>query len=67
MNNNEKMSNEDLIMFWGFIFLIMGAIGVVNIGFLEGLNNILIVGIIILIIGIAILVSIAFISKRKSK
>ncbi|MFX1296062.1 MAG: hypothetical protein ACFFD2_14585 [Promethearchaeota archaeon] len=67
MNNNEKMSNEDLIMFWGFIFLIMGAIGIVNVGFLEGLSNTLIVGIIILIIGIAILVSIAFINKRKSK
>ena len=66
MNSNEKMSIEELVMFWGFIFLIMGAIGIVNIGLLEGLNNILIIGIIILIVGIVILLGIALLDKRKS-
>ncbi|MFX1329392.1 MAG: hypothetical protein ACFE91_14780 [Promethearchaeota archaeon] len=66
MNNNEKMRIEDLIMFCGFIFLIMGAIGIVYIGLLEGLNNIIIIGIIILIVGIIILLGIALLDKRKS-
>ncbi|MFW9902227.1 MAG: hypothetical protein ACFFDY_13255 [Candidatus Thorarchaeota archaeon] len=67
MEDNEKMSNENLIMLWGFIFLIMGALGMVQIGLLDGLNDFLIIGSIPFIIGIIILVSIAFIDKKKNQ
>jgi len=66
MEDNEKMSNENLIMLWGFIFLIMGALGMVQIGLLDGLDDFLIIGSIPFIIGIIILVSIAFIDKKKN-
>jgi len=66
MEDNEKMSNENLIMLWGFIFLIMGALGMVQIGLLDGLDDFLIIGSIPFIIGIIILVSIVFIDKKKN-
>lgn len=67
MEDNKKMSNENLIMLWGFIFLIMGALGIVQIGLLDGLDDFLIIGLIPFMIGIIILVSMAFIDKKKNK
>ncbi|MFX1566915.1 MAG: hypothetical protein ACFFCV_00950 [Promethearchaeota archaeon] len=67
MENNEKMSNENLIILWGFILTIIGGLGMVQIGLLEGLDDFLIIGSIPFIIGIIILVCIAIIDKKKNK
>ena len=67
MENNEKMSNDNLIMLWGFIFFIIGALSIVQIGLLEGLNDFLIIGLITFLIGIILLVFTAFIDKKKNK
>ena len=66
MENNKKMNNENLIMLWGFIFFIVGALGMVQIGLLEGLDDFQIIGAIPFIIGIIILLCMAFIDKKKS-
>ena len=66
MENNEKMSNQNLIMLWGFIFFIVGALGIVQIGLLEGLDDFLIIGSITFLVGIVILASIAIIDKKNA-
>ena len=66
MENNEKMSNQNLIMLWGFIFFIVGALGIVQIGLLEGLDDFLIIGSITFLVGIVILACIAIIDKKNA-
>ena len=64
-NNYKKMRLEDFIMFWGFIIFIFGAIGIVLIGILDGINIFIIYGCVVLIIGIITLLYIAIADKIK--
>lgn len=66
MSDNEKMSNLDLIMLWGFILFVLGAIGAINIGILEGITIFIIFGGLIMIIGVIFLCYIAITDKLKS-
>ncbi|MFX0156168.1 MAG: hypothetical protein ACFE9Q_16730 [Candidatus Hodarchaeota archaeon] len=65
MENSEEMNNENLIMLWGFIFFFLGAFSIVQIGLFEGLDDFLIIGTVSFLIGIIILIYIAFIDKKK--
>lgn len=64
-NNNKKMKLEDFIMLWGFIFFIFGAIGMVQIGILDGLNSFIFIGFLIFLIGLSILIVIAIYDKKE--
>jgi hypothetical protein len=64
--NEEKVKNVDLFMMWGFIFFVLGALGVIQMGFLEGHSNYVLSGLLLILIGIVILVSTAVIDKFKS-
>jgi hypothetical protein len=64
-NNNKKMNIEDFLMLWGFIFFIFGAIGTIQIGFLDGINIFILYGSLLMIIGIIILSYIAVADKKK--
>ena len=63
-NTNKKMKLDDFIMFWGFIIFIFGAIGIVLIGILEGLSSFIFISILIFLIGLLILMLIAFYDKK---
>ena len=66
MVENEQMSNLNFIMLWGFILFVLGAIGAIQIGILEGLIVIIISGGLLMIIGVMFLCYIAIIDKLKS-
>lgn len=54
--SSKRLKVEDYVMMWGFIFFSLGAIGLIQIGLLEGLQAILIASLFIFILGIAILI-----------
>jgi len=62
-NNNKKMKLEDFIMLWGFMIFIFGAIGMVQIGILDGLSGFIFIGLLIFLIGLSILILIAIYDK----
>jgi len=66
MKDEEKVKNVDLFMMWGFTFFVLGALGVIQMGFLEGHSNYILSGLLLILIGIVILASIAIIDKFKS-
>ena len=66
MVENEQMSNLNFIMLWGFILFVLGAIGAIQIGILEGLIVIIIFGGLLMIIGVMFLCYLAIIDKLKS-
>ena len=66
MVENEQMSNLNFIMLWGFILFVLGAIGAIQIGILEGLIVIIISGGLLMIIGVMFLCYLAIIDKLKS-
>jgi len=66
MIENKRMSNNDFLMLWGFILFVLGAIGAIQIGILEGINAFLIFGGLIMITGVILLCSIAIKDKLNS-
>ncbi|MFO7797805.1 MAG: hypothetical protein ACQERB_03435 [Promethearchaeati archaeon] len=67
MKNQKKVQNESLTIFWGFILIILGAIGVIQIGLLEGLTQFIIYGGILFFIGIVILSIVIFVYKDSTQ
>ena len=67
MMKEEKMSVENLVFLWGFIFIVMGILGVMQMGILEGLSDFIAFGSILMIIGFILLIVVIFLDKSKSK
>jgi len=66
MKNKEKIKSIDIFMMWGFIFFVLGALGVIQMGFLEGHSGYVLSGLLLILIGIIILVSVAIVDIFKS-
>jgi hypothetical protein len=64
---NNMVKNKDILMLWGFILFSLGALGLIQIGILEGLSEMIIYAILCLFIGIFILLAIVIMDKIKSK
>ena len=56
MSNNERISGEQMILLFGFLFFVLGTLGVIQIGILEGLVEIISISLVLLLIGIGMLV-----------
>ena len=67
MTNNKKMKIEDFVMLWGFIFFALGAIGLIQIGLLESLSDIVIASLFVFIIGLILIIGIAIRDKLRAK
>lgn len=67
MISEKKWSNENILVLWGFIFIVMGILGVLQMGLLEGLSNFFAFGSILLIIGFILLFIVILFDKSKSK
>lgn len=65
IEENSKVKMNDFLVLWGFILLIFGLLGIVQLGLMDGLIGFIPVGLILVIIGILILSFIAFNDKRK--
>ena len=65
MEENSKVKLHDFLLLWGFIILIFGFLGIVQLGLMDGLTEFIPIGLILLIIGILILCFITVIDKRK--
>ena len=50
MKDEEKVKNVDLFMMWGFTFFVLGALGVIQMGFLEGRSNYVLSGLLLILI-----------------
>lgn len=55
MENKGKMNKKDFILLWGFIFIIFGLIGLIQIGFMESLFSIIIPSVLFIAIGFIVL------------
>ena len=55
MENKGKMKKKDFILLWGFIFIIFGLIGLIQIGFMESLFSIIIPSVLFIAIGFIML------------
>jgi len=64
---NIMKKNEDVLMLWGFLLLFLGLMGVVWIGILEGVSELIIYAILLVILGFFILLFTAIMDKIKSK
>ena len=64
MTNDWKISNGQIIMLFGFLFFALGTLGVIQIGILEGISEIISISLGILLAGIA-LILILLLSKIK--
>lgn len=62
-NKKEKMDIELFLMLWGFILFIFGAIGAIQIGFLDGLSLFILYGSLLMSIGLIFLVYLALKDK----
>ncbi|MFX1556463.1 MAG: hypothetical protein ACFFC9_04350 [Promethearchaeota archaeon] len=60
------VKNQDVLMLWGFIFFTLGALGLIQIGILEGVSELIIYAVLLLFIGIIILLALVLIDKKKS-
>lgn len=67
MKNQQKVQNKSLAIFWGFILIIIGAIGIIQIGLLEGLRQFIFYGVILFFIGVVILSLVIFFDKKTLK
>lgn len=59
------VKNQDVLLLWGFIFFTLGAIGLIQIGILEGVSELIIYAILLLFIGIIILLALVLMDKKK--
>jgi len=64
MTNDWKISNGQIILLFGFLFFALGTLGVIQIGILEGISEIIPISLGILLAGIA-LILILLLSKIK--
>lgn len=62
----DTIKNQDVLMLWGFIFFTLGALGLIQIGILEGVSELIIYAVLLLFIGIIILLALVLIDKKKS-
>lgn len=67
MINEEKWNIEHILVLWGFIFIVIGILGVLQMGLLEGLSNFFAFGSILLVIGFILLFVVILLDKSKSK
>lgn len=56
MEQNWKISNQQILLLLGFLFFSLGLLGIIQVGLLEGLIEIIPLSLIILIVGISFLV-----------
>ena len=63
-NNDKRKKLVGFIIFWGFIIFIFGAIGIFQIGILDGLSNFIFIGFLIFLIGPSILILSAIYDKK---
>lgn len=66
MVKNDRISRLDFIMLWGFILFVLGAIGAIQIGILEGISVFIVFGGSLMIIGVIMLCYIAITDKLNS-
>jgi len=64
LKNQEKVQNESLAIFWGFIIIILGAIGIIQIGLLDSLTQFIIYGVILFSLGIIIFCFVIIFDKK---
>jgi len=55
-NNKSKMNDKDYILLWGFIFLILGLIGLIQLSFMEQLFSLIVPSILFIFIGTIIFI-----------
>lgn len=55
MTNNWKLSNGQIILLFGFLFFSLGTLGIIQIGILDGLSEVIPISLVILLLGIALL------------
>ena len=63
MTDNWKISNEQMILLFGFLFFALGLLGFIQIGILEGLSEIIPITLGIMLVGILLLA--LFLLKNK--
>jgi len=67
MKNTTNIKFEEMLILWGFIFFVLGALGVIQIGLLEGLSELILLSLFLLILGILILLVVVIVDKVKAK
>lgn len=55
MTNDWKISNGQIVMLFGFLFFSLGTLGIIQIGILEGLSEVIPISLVILLAGIVLL------------
>ena len=63
MSDRWKISNEQMILLFGFLFFALGLLGFIQIGILEGLSEIIPITLGIMLVGILLLA--LFLLKNK--
>jgi hypothetical protein len=64
IEENSKVKLHDFLMYWGFILLIFGLLGIIQIGLMDGLSGFIPVGLTLAVIGILILCFVVIIDKK---
>jgi hypothetical protein len=55
MTNDWKISSGQMLMLFGFLFFSLGTLGIIQIGILEGLSEVIPISLVILLVGIVLL------------
>ena len=55
MTNDWKISSGQMLMLFGFLFFSLGTLGIIQIGILDGLYEVIPISLVILLIGIVLL------------
>jgi len=62
----DKVKNQNVLMLWGFILFALGALGLIQIGILEGVSELIIYATLFLFIGLFILIVLVIMDKKKT-
>lgn len=67
MRNTNKVKFEEMLILWGCIIFVLGALGAIQIGLLEGLSDLILPSLFLLILGILILFVVIVFDNVKAK
>ena len=67
MRNTNKIKFEEMLVLWGFIIFVLGALGIIQIGLLEGLSDLIPLSLFLLILGVLILFFVIVFDNVKAK
>jgi len=64
MSSDWKISYEQMLLLFGFLLFVLGTLGLIQIGILEGLTELIPSSLFILLMGISVLLLLLLINKR---